>query len=110
MKQAFAKQWFSFIFLSIFLVKMIISLAPLASIHLDSKIMSAVIMQLEIESNSGPVDQTKDSILKHEYLNGIFNFNFEYAQYLISSRKYLAMQDFHIESFFPSIPTPPPNC
>lgn len=90
---------------------MVISIAPLIANHIDSRVVNAVIMQLEIETN--PVassDQAKDTLTKGEWLSGIFKFNFEQPQTLIAIKKYLAMQDFHIEAFYPTVPTPPPNC
>ena len=68
-------------------------------------------MQLEIETNPiASSDQAKDTLTKGEWLSGIFKFNFEQPQTLIAIKKYLAMQDFHIEAFYPTVPTPPPNC
>lgn len=90
---------------------MVISIAPLIANQIDSRVVNAVIMQLEIETN--PVassDQAKDTLTKGEWLSGIFKFNFEQPQTLIAIKKYLAMQDFHIEAFYPTVPTPPPNC
>ena len=111
MKKELARLIFSFVFIFIFFIKMVISLAPVIANHFDSKIVNAVIMQLEIETNSSKVaDQTKDSLSKGEWLSGFYKFNFEQAPKLIANKKYIAMQDYHIESFYPTIPTPPPNC
>jgi hypothetical protein len=90
---------------------MVISIAPLIANHLDSKIVNAVIMQLEIETNSTKgADQAKDSLTKGEWLSGFYKFNFEQSPKLITSIGYLAFQDNHIELFYPTIPSPPPNC
>lgn len=90
---------------------MVISVAPVIANHLDSKIVNAVIMQLEIETNSSKgVDQAKDSLSKGEWLSGFYNFNFEQPHKLIAYKEYTAFQDYHIEAFYPTIPTPPPNC
>lgn len=111
MRKSLARLIFSFVFLFIFFVKMFISIAPVIANHLDSKIVNAVIMQLEIETNSSKgADQAKDSLTKGEWLSGLYKFNFEQAPELIANKKYSAMQDYRIESFFPTIPTPPPNC
>lgn len=68
-------------------------------------------MQLEIETNPiSSSDQAKDTLSKGEWLSGIFKFNFEQPHTWIAIKKYLAMQDFHIEAFYPTVPTPPPNC
>jgi len=111
MTKEFFRVIFSFVFLFIFFAKMVISIAPLIATHFDSKVVNAVIMQLEIETHSsGSTDQAKDSLTKGEWLSGIFKFNFEQPHRVIAINKYLAMQDFHIEAFYPSVPTPPPNC
>jgi len=90
---------------------MVISIAPLIANHIDSRVVNAVIMQLEIETNPlASSDQAKDTLTKGEWLSGIFKFNFEQPQTWIAIKKYLAMQDFHIEAFYPTVPTPPPNC
>lgn len=111
MKKELARLFFSFIFLFIFSVKMLISIAPLIAIHLDSKIMNSVIMQLEIETNSSKgADQAKDSLNKAEYLSGSYKFNFEEPLQIMNSIKYVLLQDAHKELFYPRIPSPPPNC
>lgn len=111
MTKEFFRISFSFVFLFIFFAKMVISIAPLIATHFDSKVVNAVIMQLEIETHSSTsTDHAKDSLTKGEWLSGIFKFNFEQPQTLIAIKRYLAMQDFHIEAFYPSVPTPPPNC
>lgn len=110
MKKEFAKQLFSFVFLFIFFSKMVISITPLIADHIDSKIVNSVIMQLEIESHSSKgVEQSKDSLNKGEWLSDIYKFNFSQPHSLIALNGYILMQDYHIQSFYPSIPTPPPN-
>ena len=90
---------------------MFISIAPVIATHLDSKIVNAVIMQLEIETNSTKgADQAKDSLTKGEWLSGFYKFNFEQSPKLIATTGYIAIQDYHIELFYPTIPSPPPNC
>ncbi|SDM94600.1 hypothetical protein SAMN05421813_1303 [Daejeonella rubra] len=111
MKKELARLIFSIVFLFIFFIKMVISIAPLLADHLDSKIVNAVIMQLEIETHSSKgADQAKDSLNKGEWLSGLYKFNFEQPHKLIANKEYIAMQDYHIEAFYPTIPTPPPNC
>lgn len=111
MKKEFARQLFSFVFLFIFFVKMLISITPLIASHIDSKTVNAVIMQLEIESHSSKqADQTKDTLTKGEWLSGFFKFNFTQPYKLVSFRNYIAIQDYAIQPFYPTVPTPPPNC
>ncbi|WP_395625529.1 hypothetical protein [Daejeonella sp.] len=111
MKKELVRLLFSFIFLIIFSVKMVISIAPLIAIHLDSKIMNSVIMQLEIETNSSKAaDQVKDSLNKGEYLIGSNKFNFEEPHQIMNSIQYVLLQYAHKELFYPRIPSPPPNC
>lgn len=90
---------------------MLISIAPLIAIHLDSKIMNSVIMQLEIETNSSKgTDQFKDSLNTSECLSASYKFNFEEPHLIINSSKHILLQDAHKELFYPRIPSPPPNC
>ncbi|MFA6945729.1 MAG: hypothetical protein WC220_07465 [Pedobacter sp.] len=111
MKKEFAKKIFSFVFLFIFFAKMVISIVPVIANHIDSKIVNAVIMQLEIEShNSKGADQMKDSLTKGEWLSGFYKFNFCRPHSIIATNKYIAMLDYQIQAFYPTVPTPPPNC
>ena len=111
MKREFAKKLFSFVFLFIFFVKMVISIAPLIADHIDNRIVNAVIMQLEIETNASKgVDQAKESLNKGEWLSGIFKFNLTSPQTTVALKKYSARSQFLIEPFFPSVPTPTPYC
>ncbi|MGX5687577.1 hypothetical protein [Arcticibacter tournemirensis] len=107
MKKVIAKKIISVLFLSIFVSKMVISVAPLIVAHFDSKTVNAVIMQLEIE-HSKPVDG-KESCLKeyialvsycYAILSPVWTFN-----PLTVNRGY----DKHHQPFYPSVPTPPPN-
>jgi hypothetical protein len=111
MKKEFAKKLFSFVFLFIFFAKMVISIAPLIADHIDNRIVNAVIMQIEIETNaSKSLDQAKESLNKGEWLSGIYKFNLTSPQTCVALKKYSARSQFLVESFFPSVPTPPPNC
>ena len=53
------KKTFSYIFLSIFFLKMLIAGMPLIAHHFDSKSVYAVIMQLEIENSESKVSKEK---------------------------------------------------
>ena len=110
MKKEFAKKIFSHVFLFIFFAKMVISVAPLIAIHMDSEIVNAVIMQLEIENHSAKASDAKDSLNKGEWLNGLSKFRFCAPQRDIASNQYILLRNHTIQAFYPSVPTPPPNC
>jgi hypothetical protein len=111
MKKEFARKLFSHVFLFIFFAKMVISVAPLIAIHMDSEVVNAVIMQLEIESHSSKgTDQAKDSLNKGEWLSGFGKFNFSRPLIDIALNHYILAGDYPIQAFYPSVPTPPPNC
>lgn len=106
MKRFIAKRVFSIIFLSIFMSKMVISVAPLIIAHIDSKSMNAVIMQLEIEHPKSA--DVKDSAMK-EFLNlHTLKIGTE-IPVLVLMRAYIDDHTKHIRVFYPSVPTPPPN-
>jgi hypothetical protein len=109
MKKELARQLFSSIFLFIFFAKMVISIAPLIASHLDSRIVNAVIMQIEIETNAKTTDQAKDSIDKSEWLHGLSKFNFSSPHAIITLNTFTLYGNFHIQAFYPAVPTPPPN-
>jgi len=111
MREGLVRSLFSIIFLFIFSVKMVISIAPLITIHLDTKIMNSVIMQLEIETNSSKgSDQAKDSLNKGEWLSAYYKFNFEESHALTDKTSHIQLADMLIDIFYPRIPSPPPNC
>ncbi|WP_069659195.1 hypothetical protein [Arcticibacter eurypsychrophilus] len=107
MRKALAKRLFSIFFLSIFLSKMVISIAPLIIAHLDSKSVNSVIMQLEIEHPKS-VD-VKDSAIK-EFLN-LHTLSITPLNPLLILMPVIVISDHdkHIRSFYPVVPTPPPN-
>lgn len=106
MKNFIAKKVFSIIFLSIFMSKMVISVAPLIIAHLDSKSMNAVIMQLEIEHPKSA--DVKDSTMK-EFLNLNTIKLGPVSPVLVLMRVFIDDHTKHIRVFYPSVPTPPPN-
>ena len=111
MEKEFAKKLFSYVFLFVFFAKMVISVAPMVTIHMDSEVVNAVIMQLEIENHSTKgSDQAKDSLNKGEWLSGLSKFKFCSPQVDIISKLNTLLRDYPIQAFYPSVPTPPPNC
>lgn len=77
---------------------------------MDSKFINAVIMQLEIESHNTKETETKDSVEKAEWLSGISKFNFNRPHLIQTMNRYILLRDNPIQAFYPSVPTPPPNC
>lgn len=110
MKKELARVIFSGLFLFIFFVKMVISIAPLIVKHCDKKSINAVIMQLEIENNTKESDQAKEKVEK-DYVNPLkfLVLDSRFTQSLES--KTPTFNDMgHKQSFYPAVPTPPPNC
>ncbi len=111
MKKEFSKILFSYVFLTIFFAKMVISVAPLIAVHLDSGLVHAVIMQLEIENHSTKSsDSAKETLNKGEWLTGLSKFKFSTPQVDIASSEHVFLRNYPIQAFYPSVPTPPPNC
>ncbi len=111
MKREFARKLFSIVFLFIFFAKMVISVAPLVADHMDSEVVNAVIMQLEIENHSAKgSEKAKDCIDKGDWLNGLNKYSFSRPQVVIALGSYVFLRHSPIQAFYPSVPTPPPNC
>ena len=111
MENNFAKKLFSYVFLFVFFAKMVISVAPMIAVHMDSEVVNTVIMQIEIENHSTKgADQAKDSLNKGEWLNGLSKFRFCNPQFDICSNQYTLLRNYPIQAVYPSVPTPPPNC
>jgi hypothetical protein len=99
---------FSNIFLFIFFVKMMITLTPLIKNHFDREIMNAVIMQLEIENNAKGGSDTSKELFK-DYLFSLTNSNFSRVLQCLIATPSVDNEDAHLRTFYPSVPTPPPN-
>ena len=99
-----AKKIFSAVFLFIFFAKMAISVAPLLFGNLDDESIYSVIMQLEIEHQT-----PKGSEGKWDEILIINHFNFCQPLSAVSKSKIFTFQDRHVQSFYPPVPTPPPN-
>ncbi|MBC7915560.1 MAG: hypothetical protein H7Y07_15725, partial [Pyrinomonadaceae bacterium] len=69
MTKEIAKKLFSILFLSIFLLKMVISVAPLIISHFDKQAVNAVIMQLEIENNAKSNDAKESAVKEYFTIN-----------------------------------------
>lgn len=102
-----AKKLFSWIFLFIFFMKMVIAAAPLISDSLEADCLNAVIMQVEIEQESSK-EEVKLKGAK-EYTHGYQSFIFSNASSLVNVKLSALHLENHQQTFYPSVPTPPPN-
>lgn len=100
------KRLFSFIFLSIFFIKMAITVAPLIAVTLDARSVYAVVMQLEIECGAG-CDKSK--AIEKEYFHNFLTFSLPGSHQLLTCKVIAPEDDDHFRAFYPSVPTPPPN-
>ncbi|MFC6101790.1 hypothetical protein [Olivibacter domesticus] len=103
---------FSILFSSIFVLKMVISAAPIYADLYDSKQVIAVILQLEIENHSAKTnccDLPSENFSKEIATVIDWNIFLTPIRYL-SIKSYIADDDISVKSFYPSVPTPPPNC
>jgi hypothetical protein len=108
MKKRTGKFFFSIVFLTVFFLKMVLSVAPLIVAHFDKQAVNAVIMQLEIENHAKP-GEVKDSSIK-EYLTLIhFRLTQMSPTLLVLPSMISVDHDVHVQAFYPSVPTPPPN-
>ena len=104
----FRRKLISGLFLFIFLAKMIISIAPLIINFSDNEQIRAVILQLEIENNAKEADNSKEKVGKAFYDTS--DSPFFASSSLIHFFLMLPVEKHSdIESFYPSVPTPPPN-
>lgn len=112
METRFKEFLISIAFLSIFAVKMGISVAPVV-FYLDKDVVLSVILQLELENHSkeGSSEASKDLLKvfsKATHCNlidlyPILPFSIDnLSKYHTNAKRYIA-------SFYPSVPTPPPN-
>lgn len=99
---------FSVLFLSIFTIKMVLSVAPLIMAHFDKQAVNAVIMQLEIEHNAKSND-VKESTVKEYFTLSNFGITLSHPIQLTLSSMISSDHDKHVRAFYPPVPTPPPN-
>ena len=97
------------LFLGVFLVKMAISLAP-AFLYLDNKTVSAVILQLELESKSDKDNPEKDMVKEKKVFDESYNHVLAYQSFLIGVKVlYNSEHCLYKQVYHPQVPTPPPN-
>lgn len=112
MRISHKRKIYSLLFSSIFFVKMVISIAPIYASFYDSKHVMAVILQLEIENHSGKsnsADFSSENFSKEFATVVNWDIFLTPMRYLFI-KQYILDDDISIKSFYPSVPTPPPNC
>lgn len=95
---------FSGVFLFIFAMKLAISVAPVLIDNMDEKSLYAVIMQLEIEHES-----KRNSEAKWEQIQSLHQFRFSQPMLDVLNSDASCFENNPVQSFYPSVPTPPPN-
>jgi len=95
----------------IFMAKMGISGAPVFCASIDKDIMNAVIMQIELEHDSGKdaKDTAKFTDFKLTELNHpIFSYEFLSSHFVLNS-SFIEHFKRYVDPYHPTVPTPPPN-
>lgn len=107
MQKATAKILISKLFFLIFAIKMVLSVAPLV-VSIDKDTMHSVILQLELENETQETSKDTSAFKKALDSNYIDDFTIDFA---ISdcNLKYYVKPRHYINSFYPSVLTPPPN-
>jgi hypothetical protein len=109
MKKQIVKQSIAAIFMMIFISKMVISIAPVF-LCMDSKTVSAVIMQLEHESKNEKEDPDKDAFKDKKFFDENITHVIPYRPF-IAEINILHNQEHGLykQAYHPVVPTPPPN-
>ncbi|MEO8795524.1 MAG: hypothetical protein ABI390_08650 [Daejeonella sp.] len=104
-KNGFKKACLS-LFIFVFFVKLVFALLPFIAQQVDKKALYAIIMQLELEDNSS---KEQKEFGKKDWLHPITtNILFSECKVIVLP-KYLVFDDKALQTFFPSVATPPPN-
>ncbi|MXV14188.1 hypothetical protein [Hufsiella ginkgonis] len=109
MRKQVVQKAFSIFFIGIFFSKMLISAIPFFLAHYDNKVINAVIMQLEIEDNAEKSSEKMKEPLLKEYCNDLLSFTFVSPLTFMASTPADIQDDEHVQTFYPTVPTPPPN-
>ncbi|MCJ8211712.1 hypothetical protein MUY27_18480 [Mucilaginibacter sp. RS28] len=110
MKLRNLKIWICMLFMGIFVVKMLISVAP-AFLCLNSKTVHAAIMQLEQETKNEKEDPDKDAFKeKKSFDEDLYCFDFEHVHFTQEiNRLHNLEKSLYQQVYHPVVPTPPPN-
>ncbi len=107
------KDIFSRVFLIIFLSKMVMLYTPSFIKNFDRNTYLSVVLQLEIENNTsgkGITDTCEEEVFSGYYVRSFDYPDFIIPIYDIESINYFPDDAINIRAFYPSVPTPPPNC
>lgn len=97
------------LFLTIFLIKMVISLAPVF-LYLDNKTVTAVILQLELESKADKDSLEKDAVKEKKVFDETYMHVLAYQSFLNGVKVlYNSEHCLYKQVHHPQVPTPPPN-
>lgn len=108
MSRAVAIKLFSVVFLIVFFSKMAITIAPLIVAQFNSESVNAAIMQLEIEHNTKPTDVKEISVKEYLTITS-YSLAIQGPEILLETTAGNDDHAKHIQAFYPSVPTPPPN-
>ena len=96
-------------FMGVFILKMTISLAPVF-LYLDSKAISAVIMQLEQESKGEKDTPDKDTFKEKKIFDAYDFHSVDFITFVVETTVLHNREHaLYIQSYHPVVPTPPPN-
>lgn len=103
------KIWVVALFMTVFVIKMGISLAPVF-LYLDNKTVSAVILQLEQESKAEKDSPEKDLVKEKKIFDEYDLHTINFITF-IAETKVLHNQEnaLYKQVYHPVVPTPPPN-
>lgn len=96
-------------FVSIFLIKMAIAIAP-AFLDLNKKTVTAVILQQELETKSDKDEPSKDSLKEKKFFDEYLSFLHEYKLLVVEFNQLHNLENsLYKQVYHPVVPTPPPN-
>jgi len=97
------------LFMSIFIAKMFISIAPVFSC-LDKKTVNAVIMQLEHEGKGEKEDPDKDAFKEKKFFDENLTHLVVYRPFIVETNiLHNREHSLFTQVYHPVVPTPPPN-
>lgn len=96
-------------FMSVFMLKMAISLAPVF-LYLDSKAVSSVILQLEQESKGEKDTTDKDSFKEKKIFDEYYFHSVDFITFVVETTVLHNQEhSLYLQTYHPVVPTPPPN-
>lgn len=97
------------LFISVFLIKMAIAVVPVF-LDLNKKVVSAVILQLELETKSDKEDPGKDALKEKKFFDEEFTCLLEFRPLIVEINLLHNLEKpLYIEACYSVVPTPPPN-